>query len=278
MEEIKTSIIGGGEQNSVTTLADSDYVFDGKYGPLSNENGEIDLSNYAGDYITNYWNVTELPEENKKYLDEVLTTGKYKVVNMKNMFADCTCLMSLDVSNWDTSNVKNMYGIFSGCNSLTSLDASNWNTSNVTDMSYMFWYCNNLTSLDVSNWDTSNVTDMSYMFENCNNLTSLDVSNWDTSNVKNMYYMFFKCTSLTSLNISNWDTSNVTKMYYMFDNCNSLITVTGTIDMSKVSVYFDMLSNTSKLQSINIKLPSTISQSSFLSNSYVTNTSAVHFV
>ena len=106
----------------------------------------------------------------------------------------------------------------------------------------------------------------------------------DTSNVTSMYRMFYNCNKLTSLDVSNWDTSNVTSMSSMFENCNSLTTVTGTIDMSKVSDYFGMLYNTSKLQSINIiqsiniKLPSTISQSSFLSRSRVTNTSAVHFV
>ena len=90
--------------------------------------------------------------------------------------------------------------------------------------------------------------------------------------------MFTNCNSLTSLDVSNWDTSNVTNMRYMFENCYDLTTVTGIIDMSKVSNYNYMLYNTSKLQSINIKLPSTISQSDFLSSSRVTNISAVHFV
>ena len=119
---------------------------------------------------------------------------------------------------------------------------------------------------------------MTYMFNYCTSLTSLDVSNWDTSNVTSMYGMIKYCDSLTSLDVSNWDTSNVTDMGYMFSNCNSLTTVTGIIDMSKVSNYSYMLQNTPKLQSINIKLPSTISQSSFLRTSRVTNTSAVHFV
>ena len=63
-----------------------------QYGPLPNENGEIDLGNYAKDYIANYLGITELPEGNKKYLDEVLTTGKYKVVNMSAMFDNCSSL------------------------------------------------------------------------------------------------------------------------------------------------------------------------------------------
>ena len=180
--------------------ADIEYTFDGVYGPIPNEDGTVDLTYYARDHIANYQNITELPEGNKKYLDEVLTIGKYKVVNM------------------------------------------------------------------------------TYMFNNCNSLTSLDISNWNTSNVSSMYGMIKYCDSLTSLDVSNWDTSNVTDMGYMFSNCNSLTTVIGTIDMSKVSNYSYMLQNTSKLQSINIKLPSSISQSSFLRTSRVTNTSAVHFV
>ena len=145
-------------------------------------------------------------------------------------------------------------------------------------MSNMFENCDNLTSLDVTNWDTSNITNMSSMFDYCNSLTTLDVSNFDTSNVTDMSNMFYNCNSLTSLDVSNWDTSNVISMDWMFSECNSLTTVTGIIDMSKVSSYTSMLSNTSKLQSINIKLPSTISQSDFFSRSRVTNISAVHFV
>ena len=206
-KELKSTPIGGGEENlnsssrtSVSTLAESsDYVFDGKWGPIPNKDGTVDLSDYAGNYIANYLDITELPEENKKYLDEVLTTGKYKVVNMYEMFYNCNSLTSLDVSNWDTSNVTDMSSMFFHCSDLISLDVTNFDTSNVTDMSSMFSYCNSLTSLDLSNWDTSNVTDMSYMFRACNKLTSLDLSNWDTSNVTDMSYMFTYCNSLTSL-------------------------------------------------------------------------------
>ena len=151
---------------------------------------------------------------------------------------------TLDVSNWDTSNVTNLKQLFSGCKKLTTLDVSNWDTSKVTDMSYMFngeWVDGlNLTTLDVSSWDTSKVTNMSYMFDKCQNLTTLDVSNWNTSNVTRMNNMFrygpditldlgnFDTSKVTSMecmfgfgstlpiNISNWDTSNVTNMATMF--------------------------------------------------------------
>ena len=58
--------------------------------------------------------------------------------------------------------------LFSGYTSLISLDLSNFDTSNVTDMKNMFYDCSSLTSIDVSNFDTSSVTNMGQTFRNCN--------------------------------------------------------------------------------------------------------------
>lgn len=46
--------------------------------------------------------------------------------------------------------------MFERCSSLTSLDVSNFNTSNVTAMSSMFYDCSSLTGLDVSNFSVVN--------------------------------------------------------------------------------------------------------------------------
>ena len=37
-----------------------------------------------------------------------------------------------------------------GCSSLTSLNLSSFNTNNVKDMSWMFWYCSSLISLNTT--------------------------------------------------------------------------------------------------------------------------------
>ena len=147
------------------------------------------------------------------------------VTDMSYMFDGCSSLKTLDVSHFNTQNVKRMDFMFSNCSTLTTLDLSNFNTSNVTYMGNMFLYCTSLTSLDLSHFDTSNVTNMSYMFSGCNNLTSLDVSHFNTSKVANMYLMFSGCKSLTSLDLSGWNTSNVTNMNNMFFNCSSLKTI-----------------------------------------------------
>ncbi len=77
-------------------------------------------------------------------------------------FKELTTIEGLE--NLDTSNVVDMSNMFCDCSNLTSLDLSNFDTSNVTDMSFMFRDCRNLISLDLSSFDTSNVTDMSGMF------------------------------------------------------------------------------------------------------------------
>ena len=63
---------------------------------------------------------------------------------MENMFYNCNRLISLDVSSFNTNNVKNMCGMFYGCSSLEELNLSNFNTNNVTTMSYMFYGCDEL--------------------------------------------------------------------------------------------------------------------------------------
>ncbi len=135
-------------------------------------------------------------------------------------------LATLDLSNFDTSDVTNMYGMFYYCDSLTSLDVSNFNTSKVTDMSCMFYICASLTSLDVSNFETSKVTDMSSMFYDCSSLTSLDVSNFNTINVTDMSYMFCYCSRFTSLNIGNFNLASCTNFGSMLYGCSDLASIT----------------------------------------------------
>ena len=110
---------------------------------------------------------------------------------MREMFFLCSKLTSLDLSDWNTSNVENMRSMFDGCTNLTSLDLSSFDTSVVKDMDSMFNDCRHLTSLDLSGFDTSKVTDMSSIFYHCSNLTLLILG----SN-------FFKTSKVTSVDFS----------------------------------------------------------------------------
>ena len=170
---------------------------------------------------------------------------------MQNMFLRCPNLASVNLSHFDTQNVLNMHWMFGECTSLSNLDLSSFNTENVTDMGSMFSLCSNLTSLDVSGFNTENVTDMGGMFGWCSNLTNLDVSKFKTENVTDMSSMFLGCSSLTSLDVSGFNTEKVTNMHWMFSGCSSLtsLDVSGfnTENVTDMGSMFSRCSNLTNL-------------------------------
>ena len=145
-----------------------------------------------------------------------------KVTDMQYMFFDCTGLTNLELFYYDSYNVTNMRGMFVGCSGLTSLNVNHLVTENVTDMISMFSSCSSLTSLDLSHFNTANVTSMQSMFNGCTGLTSLDLSNGNTANVTNMSNMFKGCSGLTNLDLGDFNTANVTTMRFMFSGCSGL--------------------------------------------------------
>lgn len=151
-----------------------------------------------------------------------------KVQSFRGTFRECTSLTTVDVSGWDTGNATDMYTMFYSCKALVELGVDNWNVSNVTNMSYMFSTCSKLESLNIKDWNVSNVTDMSYLFASCDKLTELDLSAkpetnaWNVSNVTNMSYMFNKCMGLESVNMKGWNTSSLTTIKSMFYLCIAL--------------------------------------------------------
>ena len=176
-----------------------------------------------------------------------------EVTTMKEMFYSCSSLVSLNLSNLITSNVKNMGSMFKECVALSGLDLSFFDTSQVEYMDNMFYRCRNLSSLDLSSFDTSNVFQMNLMFNGCNKLTSLNISNFNTSNVKDMSDMFNGCNLLTSIDVSNFNTSKVTSMTRMFSGYKSSIPLNlSNFDTSQVKSMDDMFNGCSNLTSLDL--------------------------
>ena len=77
------------------------------------------------------------------------STGRYvikysfknSITNANSMFAECSSLTKINLSNFNTDNITNMHSMFEGCSSLTCIDLSNFNTNNVIDMDNMFKGC-----------------------------------------------------------------------------------------------------------------------------------------
>ena len=184
---------------------------------------QFDVSEKQDGSIIGYY--TDEDGNSMYELTFISTKQIYANIDSKNLFSYLTNLKSIDLSNFDTSDVTNMNGMFMGCSSLTSIDVNNFNTSKVTDMAFMFDFCISLQSIDLSNFDTNKVTNMEVMFESCQSLESLNISEFNTSNVTNMYAMFYNCSSLTNIDVSKWNTNNVTNMYAMFGECSNLKTI-----------------------------------------------------
>ena len=154
----------------------------------------------------------------------------YKPNTTKEWFYKMTSLKSItNLKYLDTSEVKDMTGMFARCTSLTSIDLSNFNTAKVTCFAGMFENCSNLKSLDVSKFNTANATGvwgnlggMMGMFRNCSSLTTLDLSNFNTSKVESMGMMFQGCSNLESVNLSSFNTSKVNYFAGMFMDCPKL--------------------------------------------------------
>ena len=211
-------------------------------------------------------NVTNIEDEESDYeiklwLDPTDKTAYYyaeteKVYlneDMNSMFRNMSSLISLNLSNFDTSRVTNMSYMFFNTSSLTLLNLSNFDTSKVTNMDSIFRGMTNLTTIDLSNFDTSKVTDMSSMFSDMRNLTTLNLSNFNTSRVTDMGFMFYGMSSLTSLNLSNFNTSNVTDMSFMFAETHKIKTLNlGYLDTSRVTTMEKMFNNMWALDNLDV--------------------------
>lgn len=176
-----------------------------------------------------------------------------EVKNMMQMFVGLYSCTSLDLSKFDTRNVTNMYQMFAQARGVVSLNLANFNTSKVTDMSGMFSAMKKLTNLDVGHFNTENVTNMSYMFHSMDELTILDLSNFRTGKVTNMEAMFREMPALNTLNIDNFDTRNVDTMREMFLKDVNLVNLNlSSFDTRKVTDMGYMFYGMKKINSLDL--------------------------
>lgn len=155
-------------------------------------------------------------------LDTSLISSTYE------MFKDSP-LTELDLSFFNTSNVKNMGYMFNNA-SAEHLDLSSFDTSKVENMESMF-YQSKAKTINISSFDTSSVKNMAAMFSDMPNLQELDVSHFDTSNVINMSSMFYKLDA-GEIDLSNFNTENVEDFSAMFEGAKI-----DNLDLSNFNMY-----------------------------------------
>ena len=176
-----------------------------------------------------------------------------KVINMNEMFYNCTSLTSLDISAFNTKSTVTMNRMFTNCISLISLDLSGFDTTLITNFENYFAYCEKLTSINLTKFDTSNCQIMRGMFLYCKSLKSLDLSSFNTSLVTNMDYMFLGCFELTSINLSKFNTSKITSFYRLFEECKILLSLNIlNFDSCQVTNFHNMFCNCRSIPSIDL--------------------------
>lgn len=173
-----------------------------------------------------------------------------EVISTTRMFANCDSLMSVDMSRFNTKNVKNMDYMFQNCLSLTKLNISHygdvkyeWDTSNVTNMTSMFEGCASVEWLPVDVFKMMSVEYTDRMFKSCISLRNIKFNDhselmldyhFPYRHLKNTNEMFENCKNLESIDISHFDISHITayhdeksdefisEMRDMFKDCRSL--------------------------------------------------------
>ena len=106
--------------------------------------------------------------------------------SMRYVFSKLKYIISLDLSDFYTSNIIDMYGMFLNSTKLKYLDLTNFDTREVQIMWFMFDGCSSLTSLDLSSFDTSKVTDFDVVFRNLYSLNYIKLN----FNLNSMVYKY----------------------------------------------------------------------------------------
>lgn len=167
-----------------------------------------------------------------------------KIINNQycHFWANCSKLIYADVSNFNPSLMPTtaLDYFFKGCTSLTSVDLSNWDVSNVTSMNFMFQDCTNLQTITgLEKWNTSKVTDFREVFFGCTSLSSFPaIENWNMSRACKFDHMF-RGSGCTGTFRPNWNLSNIGNgdafgLTHMFSYLNS--TTDTIIDLSNCTV------------------------------------------
>ena len=146
-----------------------------------------------------------------------------KLTDISYAFANLGTVNTLDLDDFDTSNVENMEGLFAGNSSRfnTAYRAKiSLNTSNVKNMSKLFHYTY-VSYLDLSDLDVRKVTNFSKAFD-YTWLYELDLTNWNTISATDMSNMFGGSTWLTKIYASDsFTTANVTSYNGIFRSLSS---------------------------------------------------------
>ena len=176
------------------------------------DNVEIYIDNIKQEF-TREINEEEFPEKKEYHIKLIF---KVLFTNCQSMFADCSSITSIDLSDFDMRKVKNMLAMFHSCENLISVEFPNSNTANLTNMNFMFYGCVNLTNVNITSLNTKNVEQMNFLFNKCKKLKNLDFSNLDIGKVKEKEKIFYGFNNETSFKLPKGIIEESVKIIYNY--------------------------------------------------------------
>lgn len=169
--------------------------------------------------------VTNMPAMfNNCYALETLNVSSWNVSQVKDMqimFQNCYKLKLAEpnVSKWNVENVTNMGWMFYAARSIKTLNVANWNVSNVEVFHHFIAHAN-IELQGLENWRVTNkCRTLNAMFHACAN-TEIDVTGWDVSNCESFSQVFNYAAAKNIIGLNTWDTSNGLSFTEMFYDCN----------------------------------------------------------
>ena len=133
------------------------------------------------------------------------------------MFYNCASLISLNLSNFNISQVTNMNAMFYGCSSLTSLNLpSNFKSFKVSNTISMFFNCSSLTSLNLSLFKPL-YYNMNDMFTGCNSLSYLDLSNINSELIPIIQQSNLKLTHINFIDSTIYNSTSINSIFNIIE-------------------------------------------------------------
>ena len=128
---------------------------------------------------------------------------KIKVINhtksfhsCRTMFYDCRETVSIDLTEFDTSNIDDMTGMFCMCRSLKEVLWGALSTDKVKSMQEMFFKCSSIESINLGGFSFQSVEDMNSMFNCCTSLRDLKMEISEAPHLNRYSSLFFSCIHL----------------------------------------------------------------------------------
>ena len=110
-------------------------------------------------------------------------------------------IVSIDLSNFNSSLLESAESMFYGCTSLESIDLTNFNASLLTNIKNMFFHCDSLKIIDLSDFNSSSLTNINRLFCGCTSLEYLNLKGLDLAKIEDASYMFYNVKNLKFINL-----------------------------------------------------------------------------